>query len=173
MGVPGSGKDTQAKLLETNLGYKIIRIGHLIRQLAKADPALDRTQKHGDLAGEKLVNHLMSDAIDAQPDDSTMVSDGYPRSLSQAQYLEEMCKAKNIKFLKVIYLHIPNDESVKRLKLRNRVDDTDDTIHNRLEIFSKTTSVVVEYFRSKGYLAQIDGMGTVEQVYSRVEGVLR
>lgn len=172
MGVPGSGKDTQAELLESDKGYRIIRIGHLIRKLAKHDKSLDRIQRHGDLANEELVNQLMSDALDSQPNNAVILSDGYPRSLSQAKELEEMCKIKGIKFVKVIYIHISKEASIQRLKLRARVDDTDETIKNRLDIFSKTTIPVIEYFRSRGVLSEIDGEGTVEQVQDRIQGAL-
>lgn len=172
MGVPGSGKDTQAQLLESHRGFKVIRIGHLIRELAKHDENLDRTQKHGDLADEGLVNKLMSKALDDQPDNANILSDGYPRSLSQAKVLEEMCRDKKINFVKVLYLHVPRTETINRLKLRARADDTDATIQNRLEIFSSTTMPVVEYFKSKNVLNEIDGQGSVEDVQQRIISVL-
>lgn len=173
MGVPGSGKDTQAELLETNHGFKVIRVGHLIRELAKHNDSLNQIQKHGDLADEKLVNSIMSKALDAQPEDSTILSDGFPRSLSQAKDLEGMCKAKNIDFVKVIYLHISFEESIKRLKLRARIDDTDETIKNRLDIFNQKTVPVIDYFRSKGILCEVDGSGEIDEIQTRILGALK
>jgi len=172
MGVPGSGKDTQAQLLESEKGFKVIRIGHIIRELAKHDKILDRTQKHGDLADEDLVNRLMSKALDGQPDNSNILSDGYPRSLSQAKALEAMCLDKKIDFVKVLYLHIPREETISRLKLRARADDTNDTIENRLKIFSNSTIPVIQYFKSKKVLNEIDGLGSVEDVHKRIINVL-
>ena len=173
MGVPGSGKDTQAELLESNHGFKVIRIGHLIRELAKHNDSLNRIQKHGDLADEKLVNNLMSKALDDQPQESRILSDGFPRSLSQAKDLEEMCKTKNIDLVKVIYLHISFEESMKRLKLRARIDDTDETIKNRLDIFSQKTVPVIDYFKSKGILCEVDGAGEIDEIQTRILGVLK
>lgn len=169
MGVPGSGKDTQAKFLEDEFNFKTIKMGELIRKLSKKDSKLNTIQKHGDLVDEQFVNQIMSHAIDELPDKSIILSDGYPRKLSQAKELEKMCDAKKIDFVKVIYLYISNDEAIKRLKLRSRIDDTSETIHNRLKIFEDTTLAVVDYFKNKSQLTQVDGIGSIEEVWQRVK----
>lgn len=172
MGVPGSGKDTQASLLESDNGFKIIRVGQLIRELSRKDKELNKIQKKGDLADEILVNELMSDALDRQPENSNILSDGYPRSLTQAKKLEEMCLNKKIKLVKVLFLHVGDKEVLKRLNLRARADDTDETIQNRLNIFRQFTLPVVEYFDNKKLISKINGLGSVEEVHQRIIQVL-
>lgn len=172
MGVPGSGKDTQASLLESNNGFKIIRVGQLIRELSKQDTELNKIQKKGDLADEILVNELMSKALDSQPENSNILSDGYPRSLTQAKKLEEMCMDKNINLVKVLFLHIGEEEVLKRLSIRARVDDTNETIQNRLNVFRHFTLPVVEYFDNKKLVNKINGLGSVEQIHQRIKKVL-
>lgn len=172
MGVPGSGKDTQASLLESDNGFKIIRVGQLIRELSRKDKELNKIQKKGDLADEILVNELMSDALDRQPENSNILSDGYPRSLTQAKKLEEMCLNKKIKLVKVLFLHVGDKEVLKRLNLRARADDTDETIQNRLNIFRQFTLPVIEYFDNKKLINKINGLGSVEEVHQRIIQVL-
>jgi adenylate kinase len=172
MGVPGSGKDTQASLLESDNGFKIIRVGQLIRELSRKDKELNKIQKKGDLADEILVNELMSDALDRQPENSNILSDGYPRSLTQAKKLEEMCLNKKIKLVKVLFLHVDDKEVLKRLNLRARADDTDKTIQNRLNIFRQFTLPVIEYFDNKKLISKINGLGSVEEVHQRIIQVL-
>jgi adenylate kinase len=172
MGVPGSGKDTQASLLESDNGFKIIRVGQLIRELSRKDKELNKIQKKGDLADEILVNELMSDALDRQPENSNILSDGYPRSLTQAKKLEEMCLNKKIKLVKVLFLHVDDKEVLKRLNLRARADDTDKTIQNRLNIFRQFTLPVIEYFDNKKLINKINGLGSVEEVHQRIIQVL-
>ena len=173
MGVPGSGKDTQASLLESNNGFKIVRVGQLIRELSKQDKKLNKIQKKGDLADEVLVNELMSNALDSQPEDSNILSDGYPRSLTQAKKLEEMCMDKKINLVKVLFLHIDDEEVLRRLNIRARVDDTDETIQNRLNVFRQFTLPVVEYFENKKLVNKINGTGSVEEIHQRIKKVLQ
>lgn len=172
MGAPGSGKDTQAGLLESNNNFEVIRVGQLIRELSKQDKKLNLIQKRGDLANEDMVNKIMSDALDSKPENSHILSDGYPRSLSQAKKLEAMCESKKINLVKVLYLEIPSEEVIKRLSIRSRVDDTNQTIQNRLNIFKQFTIPVIDYFDEHKLLNRIDGMGSVEQIHKRIQKVL-
>ena len=173
MGMPGSGKDTQALLLERSLGLKVIRVGDEVRKKAQHDKELAKDINSGELADESFVDGIVEDVLSGSAANAHLLSDGYPRSYDQAQALQEMTKKLNITIEKVIFLEISEAEVFARLKLRARADDNKAVIANRLEIFEESTKPVLEHFESLGLLDRIDGTGTVEQVQERILKALK
>jgi len=173
MGMPGAGKDTQALLLEKALDLKVIRVGDEVRKKAKNDKELAKNINSGELANESMVDKIVEDILKGSAANAHLLSDGYPRSYGQAQALQAMTKKLDIEIEKVLYLEITEAEVFARLKLRARADDDEAVIANRLEVFEESTKPVLEHFESLGILKRIDGIGTIEQVQSRIQEALK
>ncbi len=173
MGMPGAGKDTQAALLEKSEHLTVIRVGDEVRKLAAHDKHLAEELQSGQLADKSVVDGVVLSALDHSLTNAHLLSDGYPRSLDQARALSRMCQKLKIDLVQVLYLELPEDEVYTRLKLRNRADDTPETIKNRLEVFFKETEPVLDYYREHNLLDEVNGLGTVEEVADRIRKVIK
>ncbi len=172
IGLPGSGKDTQAELLEESLGYHVIKIGDEVRKQAQQNPELFNQEVNGRLADPKVVNNIVDKHLSISKSNAKIVCNGYPRSMQQAKALDEMIDKYDFDKVKVIFIKIGQDEILKRLKQRGREDDTEDAIKKRLEIFNNDTQEVLNYYLDKGELSTVDGMGTVEEVHNKIKNEL-
>ena len=140
LGAPGAGKGTQAELLSQTTSYLHLSTGELLRKEIEINTELGRQVKDIINRGE-----LVSDALD-----------GYPRNLSQANSLNEVLIEINQPLEVVFYLDIPEEVLIKRLLLRGRKDDTEETIRTRVNIFKKTTEPLIQYFKDLSLLEYID-----------------
>lgn len=169
LGIPGSGKDTQIEELSRRRSAEVIRIGDLVREKAQSDPQLSKDLEEGNLADDELVNDLISHSIDGFPDDAFIISDGFPRDLAQAKWLEEFLSSEGIKLEHAMLLDVDDAVAMQRLMKRGREDDNEATIKHRFDVFHNKTDEVVKYFDSKGILVRIDGNGTPEQVQDDIK----
>jgi adenylate kinase len=174
MGPQGSGKGTQARLLAEHLNGVTFSSGDLWRQ--SADPDLRERQAKGVLAKSDVIIGLVGDFMRSVPADRVIVTDGFPRLQPEAEWLLETLPSLNRELQAVIVLMVPREESVKRLLLRakheERTDDTPQTINQRLDIYESDTQQVIQMWRSKGLLNEVDGMGSVEEIAERIKKVV-
>ena len=168
IGMPGSGKDTQANLLEKNIGYKVVRIGEEVRKQAKQNPRLLSQEIHGKLADPAIVNAIVERHLKASTQHAKIVCDGYPRSMQQTMALEKMIELYRFEKVRAVYIDLPKEEVLKRLSLRGREDDNKEAVLERIRIFKSDTQEVLGYYASKGQLKKIDGIGSVEEVQTRI-----
>lgn len=168
LGSVGSGKTTQARLLADYLGIPLLNAGDLLFYASQdgsrqANQIREAMQK-GELVDSSLMHKLLEEHL-AQPEhlNGTLL-DGHPRTLQEAQELEKIWTVD-----KVIYIRISDQEAVKRLNARGRGDDTQEIIKNRLEIYHRETEPVLEYYRQKGILAEIDGERGVEEIAADIQ----
>ncbi len=202
-GPPGSGKGTQAQLLQKEYGLQHISTGHLIREEIKlgthagleAQPYI----KKGQLVPGQLVREMAESAIsDLNYDD--FILDGYPRTVEQARWLDEFLTTLNLDLDAIISIKVPTDDLVERLSRRRvnaltgenyhldfkpppenldpslviqRADDKPEAIRHRLEVYSRETSPVEDFYRDRSYYYEIDGLGDQMDILERVKGVLR
>ena len=172
LGMPGSGKDTQIESLQKRKKIEVIKVGDLVREKAKSDPAVAEDLKKGDLADNSMVNELITEKIQKSSADAYIISDGFPRNIEQARWLYDQFEKYDIDFEGAMLLKIEDNEALKRLLKRGREDDLEATIRHRLEIFHNLTDPVAEFFKSKGKLMEIDGMGTPEEVVENIRRAL-
>jgi adenylate kinase len=162
-GPQGSGKTTQMRLLASHLEVCGIDPGELIRDKSHEDSAVGRTIKSALEKGEMVPNDIAADILKTAlvncPDG--FITDGYPRNISQLEVFDP-------EFDKVFYLKITDEESVERLRLRGRVDDTPELIKKRLELYHSRTQPVLEYYKKQAKLVEIDGMLPLEQVNQKI-----
>jgi adenylate kinase len=170
LGPPGAGKGTQAQKLSEKLGVPQISTGDLFRSNISAGTPLGLEAKRyldaGDLVPSDLTNKLVEERI-SQPDAAEgFILDGYPRSVEQAQALDEMLKNHNTKLDAVLEFQVCEEELLKRLKERGRADDTEEVIHNRMQVYRDETEPLLEYYRHNN-LQGVDAVGTLDEVFAR------
>ena len=166
IGVQGSGKSTQAEIFAKKLNIPHIQSGQLVRNEAEKDTPIGQQARdlieHGRLAPDDLVAELVKNRL-SQPDTQKgFVLDGYPRHKKQSDVFMPILDM-------VINLVLPRDEAIKRLLLRKREDDTPEAIKTRLDTFYSLTSPLIEEFRSKHILRDIDATPDIETVTKLIE----
>ncbi|MFZ3291716.1 MAG: adenylate kinase [Mycobacterium sp.] len=170
LGPPGAGKGTQAEKLAEKLEIPHLSTGELFRQNIGNGTKLGLEAKRyldaGDLVPAELTNELVDDRL-SDPDTAGagFILDGYPRSVPQAQALHDMLERRGIQLDAVLEFRVPEDALFERLKARGRADDTDDVIHNRMNVYRDETAPLIEYYNSE--LKTVDAVGSVDEVFAR------
>jgi adenylate kinase len=170
LGPPGAGKGTQAQKLSEKLGIPQISTGDLFRaNISQGTPLGVEAKRYldaGDLVPSELTNKLVEDRIE-QPDAADgFILDGYPRSVAQAEALDEMLTNHNTKLDAVLEFSVSEDELFKRLMARGRADDTEDVIRNRMQVYRDETEPLLEYY-SRNNLQTVDAVGALDEVFAR------
>jgi len=165
LGPQGSGKSTQAKLLAEKHNLCFISIGDLVREKSLEDSEegkrVREIMERGELVDDETVANLFREKLE-KGGKSGFVTDSYPRRISQVETYDPGIE-------KVIDLEIPDEEVLRRLLSRGRVDDTKEAIEKRLEIYHNETKPLLDYYREQGKLVEVDGAGSIEQVFQKVE----
>jgi adenylate kinase len=170
LGPPGAGKGTQAKKLSEKLGIPQISTGDLFRKnISEGTPLGIEAKRYldaGDLVPSELTNKLVEDRIE-QPDAADgFILDGYPRSVDQARALDEMLMNHNTKLDAVVEFAVSEQELLERLKSRGRADDTEEVIHNRMQVYRDETEPLLAYY-SHNNLQTVDAVGALDEVFAR------
>jgi adenylate kinase len=200
IGPPGAGKGTQAKVLCEKWRIPQISTGDMLRDAKKAGTPLGikaaEYMTRGALVPDEVVIGLVGDRL-AQPDaQNGFLLDGFPRTLPQAEALEELLKARGIGLSRVMQLDVPRDLLVERATLRrtdkrtgqiyhlkynppplgaeleHRVDDQPETVKNRLDAYEATTAALLPYYEAKGLLRRVDGTLPPSEVTREILRVL-
>ena len=176
MGPPGAGKGTQAKFIAEHFKIPAISTGDIFRaNVSKGTPLgveAKRFMDAGEYVPDEVTNLMVRDRIDEPDAVSGFLLDGYPRTLSQVEELDGMIKFTGHELDAVLVLTVDQDEIVERLlqraQVEGRTDDTEDVIRRRQEVYSEETEPLIEIYRDRGILIEIDGMGEVGDVTQRV-----
>jgi adenylate kinase len=169
LGPPGAGKGTQAEKLVEKLGIPQISTGDLFRHNISNGTELGLEAKKyldaGDLVPATLTNALVDDRLDNDDVASGFILDGYPRSVEQAETLDEMLKKRDLSLDAVLEFRVPEEELVSRLKGRGRADDTEDVIRNRFKVYRDETAPLLDYYSEA--LITVDAVGELDEVFTR------
>jgi adenylate kinase len=180
LGPPGAGKGTQARRLSARLAVPHIASGELLRLAVEAGTPLGtragRFIDRGELVPDELVLQVILDRI-AQPDAKRgFVLDGFPRTLRQAEALDDGPGAECRALDRVVELRVPTDQLLDRIAgratLGHRPDDRGKVVTNRLRVYRVQTAPLVDYYRARGLLVPIDGAGTIDDVAERIKHAL-
>jgi adenylate kinase len=180
LGPPGSGKGTQARLLAERLGAPAISTGEMLRQAVASGTPLGRKARaimeRGELVSDDIMVGLIRERI-AEPDARDgFILDGFPRTPAQAAALEELLGGNGNGISAVINLLVPEPVLVDRLHGRaaqeGRTDDRPDTILERLRVYHEKSEPLVGYFRKRGLLTDVDGLGDVHEIAERIDRAL-
>lgn len=171
MGLAGSGKSTQGKMLAEKLGATWLSAGRVLRE--QADPKLKEILDRGTLVDDEIVIDLMCRAMaKVLASGQDVILDGYPRTERQAKWMAENAAER---ISAVIWLEVPRAELIQRLRLRGRSDDLDAAaVEKRLQIVEQNIYSVCEVLKRAGVpLWQVDGTGTIEEVANRLDALVR
>ena len=176
MGPPGSGKGTQAAVVAKRLAVPAISTGDIFRENVSAGSSLGLRAKAylavGDYVPDSITNEMVSARL-AEPDAADgFLLDGYPRTVPQVEFLDEVLGAQGVELDRVILLTVDVEEVVGRLMRRaaadGRTDDSESVIRHRLDLFAKQTAPLAALYEERGILVRVDGMGPVDKVSARV-----
>lgn len=176
MGPPGAGKGTQAKFIAEHFKIPAISTGDIFRANVSQGTELGIEAKRymdaGDYVPDEVTNKMVRNRIDESDAVSGFLLDGYPRTVAQVEELDGMIKFTGHELDAVVVLTVDEDEIVQRLLQRaqteGRADDTEDVIRRRQEVYAEQTEPLIEVYRSRGLLVEVDGMGEVTDVTQRV-----
>ena len=169
LGPPGAGKGTQAEKLAEKLGIPHVSTGDLFRHNISNETELGVEAKKyldaGDLVPATLTNALVDDRLDDADAAKGFILDGYPRSVEQAEALNEMLAKRDLKLDAVVEFRVSEDELLTRLKSRGRADDTEDVILNRMNVYRDETAPLLDFYSSE--LKTVDAVGGLDEVFAR------
>lgn len=169
IGIQGSGKSTQGNLLSSNLNIPYLSSGHIFREMAKEKTPTGRyikeTMNAGYLIPDDKTLEIVQEYLGRDEYKQGYILDGFPRTVPQAEKFENGIKA-------VFYLKVSDKEALWRLAGRNdegvREDDTLKAILKRIDLFHEKTEPVIDFFRKKGLVHEIDGEQSIEEIHNQI-----
>src|SRR3984893_2708699 len=186
LGPPGAGKGTQAQRLVQKHGIVQLSTGEMLRAAVAAQTPIGLQAKDimasGALVPDEIVIRIISDRLD-QPDmKNGFILDGFPRTVPQAQALDELLKKKHIKLDAVVELRVNESALLNRVETRVaemrargeevRIDDTPEVLSKRLASYRSLTEPLIHYYSERRKLLTVDGMMTIEHVTREINRIL-
>ena len=179
-GPPGAGKGTQSKYLVDKLKNFQVSTGDILRDEIKKNSDIGQqiinNMNNGKFVSDEIVNSLIEKLIyDPQKKDK-LIFDGYPRSLSQAKYLDLLLDKSNQKIDHIFFLNVNKDIIIERIEkrkiLENRSDDNTDTILKRYDTYMETTRPVLDYYSRNPNFHEINGTQEIDQITKEIEAFI-
>ncbi|ABS69995.1 adenylate kinase [Xanthobacter versatilis] len=186
LGPPGAGKGTQAQRLVARHGIVQLSTGDMLRAAVAAGTPVGLKAKAvmdaGGLVSDEIVIGIIAERLDSPDAKNGFILDGFPRTVAQAEALDQLLASKGLKLDAVIELVVDQEKLVNRILNRAaeaqakgeavRKDDDPVVFKTRLEAYNRDTAVVAPYYKARGQLKQIDGMAPIDQVTAAIDGVL-
>jgi adenylate kinase len=180
MGPPGAGKGTQAKILGERLGVPTISTGDIFRANVELGTELGKQAKkfleRGEYVPDEVTNAMVRDRLGQADAYDGFILDGYPRTLAQVEFLDQVLAEHGARLDRVLELTVDADAIVERLlkraQLEGRLDDTADVIRRRLEVYAEQTSPLTALYAERGLHVRVYGMGGIDEVFERLMDAL-
>ena len=180
VGPPGAGKGTQSARLLESFSIPAIATGDIFRTNIAEETPLGIEVKAivdaGDYVPDSLTNALVSSRLEEEDALEGFLLDGYPRTLEQVSYLDNLLAARGQCLDAVIQLVADQEEVVARLRKRaiaqGRTDDTEDAIRHRQQVYGRETTPLIAVYRDRDLLIEVDGLGEIDDVSSRISEAL-
>ena len=180
LGPPGSGKGTQSKFLVEKFGFIQISTGDLLRdQVQQKDSLMGKEiseiMNNGELVPDEIVIKLIIGKITIFKE-KNIIFDGFPRNINQAKVLDESLEKISVSLDKAIFINVDYEILKERIISRinesgddnKRSDDNVQTLVKRIDVYKKNTLPIVEYYKEKGILSEINGMLKIEEVSQQI-----
>lgn len=177
LGRQGAGKGTQCAMLVERYGLIHVSTGDMLRAAVVAGTELgrkaDAIMKAGELVSDEIMNGIVAERL-AQDDimEHGVLLDGFPRTTAQADALQAILEDQGVELDAAINIDVPLEEVTARMLARGRADDTEEGIARRLQLYEEQTAPLLEWFAEHDKLVIVDGLGTEDEVFARVAGVL-
>jgi len=179
-GPPGAGKGTQSEKLIKKYGFVHISTGDLFRWHTKNDTPLGKRVKEimnsGALVPDEITISMLKEELDRNPDANGFLFDGFPRTIAQAEALDQFMKDNGSAIHFIVALDVNEkelrDRIAKRRTIENRVDDEEEKLNKRVtEYFSKTIHVL-PFYEKQGRLDTVNGVGNIEDIFNSICSIL-
>ena len=180
-GPPGAGKGTQAKLMVEKFNLHHVSTGDLLRsEIAKgtelgvlAQSLIDK----GNFVADYIVEQMIENEIEQNPQVNGFIFDGFPRTISQAERLDSLLSGRGQEVTKVISIIIDDklvfDRIHHRASIEGRMDDTNaEIIQNRIDTYHRKTEPLIEYYKGCDKYFEIDGNGKVEDIFKKISNLI-
>lgn len=176
LGAPGSGKGTQAAKLKQHLQVPHISTGDLLRAEVAAGTPLGLEAKEimarGDLVSDEILLGMLEERFSRPDTANGFILDGYPRNLAQAAALDKLLQRIGQPMDFALQLEVDNELLIERIagraKAEGRADDQPESVRKRLQVYDQQTAPVIEFYRQHGQLTVVDGVGTLDEVFTRI-----
>ncbi len=168
-GPTGAGKSMQGQMLAVRMGWKWLSTGQMLRD--SNDPEVIQVLKSGDLVSNELTYEVFDSAVRQAKQEKypKIIVDGFPRTKAQAEWLAQYLRRTGESIEQVVVLEVPEAEIMNRLKKRNRMEDTPETIAKRMNIYRQKMYPVLGTFAEGGIrIVHLDGTGTAGEVHDRL-----
>ena len=180
LGPQGSGKGTQAKRIQAEYGIPHIATGEILREAIAAETDLGRRVQpiveSGQLVPDDLMIDLIRERVAEDDAEDGFILDGFPRTLPQANALDEMLADIGRDLSIVFGFHLDDEIGIermtKRAQIENRKDDTPEAIAQRLELYHRETEPLIGHYRAQGNLIGIHADRTVDEVFAEIQEAL-
>lgn len=180
-GPPGAGKGTQAKLLVGKYNYLHLSTGDLLRNEIKNGTELGKSAaaliEKGDLVPDEIVAGMIKNQIKANPDVEGFLLDGFPRTIAQAEILDNMLEEIGGEVQSVLSIHLDDelifDRILRRAEIEGRKDDAErDTIQHRIDTYHQKTEPLKQFYLGQGKYNEIDGNGAIEEIFAKLTEIM-
>lgn len=176
VGPPGAGKGTQALRLKDYLGLTHLSTGEILREAHEAGTELGREAasyfEAGKLVPDDVVVSLVAERLAQSDCLGGYLFDGFPRTVAQAKALDAILEAQGRPLDLVVSIDVPQDDVLRRLASRGRTDDNPETIQQRLDQYRALTEPLLDYYEHQGILRRVDGTGSPDEVFARIQHVV-
>lgn len=174
-GPPGAGKGTQANLISEEFNIPHLSTGEIFRSAIENETPLGKEVKSildaGDLVPDEKVVALVEEELKDDKYDDGYILDGFPRTIPQAEAFDNLLEKKGKSLDAFLQLEVPEEELINRILSRGegRSDDTPEKIKNRLGVYKEETQPVVNHYKEQGVVKEIDGVGSIEEIFNRIK----
>ncbi|MDR1417802.1 MAG: adenylate kinase [Endomicrobium sp.] len=198
IGPPGAGKGTQAKKIVEKFEIIHLSTGDMFREAKKSDKVISRLLASGELVPDVIVVNIVKNCLLKYDVKKGFLLDGFPRTLNQTQELDIMLEKENVKIDGVLFIDLKLEEAIKRISSRRtcscgasynveffppkqagkcdvcnkdliqRDDDKEEIVKNRLTVYENQTKPLIEYYKNKGLLIEIDGSKSESEVFKQI-----
>ena len=173
---PGGGKGTQGERLAADYGIQHVSSGDVLRAEVRAGTPVGREvaayQKRGDLVPDQIVFDLLTPVVSAAAARGGYILDGFPRTMPQAVAAADIGRRLDLTLDAAVYLNVPDAVLLRRLLARARADDTAEVIRHRLDVFAETSGPLIDYYRDRGILVEVDGDQPPESITADIKARL-
>lgn len=180
-GAPGSGKGTQSEKIIEEYGVAHISTGDVLREEIKKRTELGKLAAsyidNGDFIPDSVMIKILASVLDAKGKDiKGVIFDGFPRTIPQAEALDEMLAERGETVSTVIGLEVDDEELINRIVLRGktsgRADDNEHTARHRLENYHNMTQPLKKYYIEEGKYESVPGKGEIDEIFSHIKAVI-